>query len=605
MNTINVPVEAKAKVSQPHFRRPLKPRRNRRRQPRKPPHSPQLPNPPNHHEFRCETATTSVPAKKLKTHSAEVPISVGLGYRLINFLAFFSTLSEMIKCKYCDGNVTFSESSICGLGFKLVVTCNNCEPRYINSCPLINRSDYEINTRIVFAMRLLGVGYEGIKKFCGIMDLSKAFNKKVYDDIMTNVHCALKAVTGLIFSEAAAEEKWLTDRIRHNPTLTANAGNTLEPAGLVVYGNGTWRKNGFSLQNITTLIGHYSGKMIDLIIKLSDCKQCEHWKNKMDTEEYETWKDLHKDDCFIDHEESPGKMEVEGTVEMFARSEGLHGVKYLSYIGDGDSETFKGITESQPYGENIKIKKKECIGHVQKRMSARLRKVKKDTKGLDGEEKLTGNLIDELSVYYGLAIIKNKDSTEGMSRAIWATLQHKSSTDANPQHDNCPPGPDSWCTWQKAKADNKLNEYTHTPALPDVVFNAIIPVYEVLTEEGLLQRCLGGFTRSKNGSFNSLIWSYAPKRIKTIEIAAYIAACIFNKGYASIPLMMHRMNLVIGPNTAALCEQQDEIQVSISEARTFEAPEEGQIEQQRISLAIEDIIICKEEGPSHEVIIGD
>ena len=28
---------------------------------------------------------------------------------------------------------------------------------------------YEINRRIVFTMRLLGVGYEGIRKFCGFM----------------------------------------------------------------------------------------------------------------------------------------------------------------------------------------------------------------------------------------------------------------------------------------------------------------------------------------------------------------------------------------------------------------------------------------------------
>lgn len=79
----------------------------------------------------------------------------------------------------------------------------------------------------------------------------------------------------------------------------------------------------------------------------------------MDNEEYEVWKDSHADDCTINHEGSSGKMEVDGAIEIFARSEELHGVKYLSYISDGDSKTFKGVTESKPYGENIKIKKKK------------------------------------------------------------------------------------------------------------------------------------------------------------------------------------------------------------------------------------------------------
>ncbi|KYN09560.1 Pre-mRNA-splicing factor ISY1 like protein [Trachymyrmex cornetzi] len=41
----------------------------------------------------------------------------------------------------------------------------------------------------------------------------------------------------------------------------------------------------------------------------------------------------------------------------------LHGVKYLSYIGDDDCKTYKGIVESQPYEENITIIKKECVSH--------------------------------------------------------------------------------------------------------------------------------------------------------------------------------------------------------------------------------------------------
>ena len=51
--------------------------------------------------------------------------------------------------------------------------------------------------------------------------------------------------------------------------------------------------------------------------------------------------------------------------------------KYNKYLGDGDSKGFMRVLESKPYGEDTNIEKLECIGHVQKRMGSRLRKLKK------------------------------------------------------------------------------------------------------------------------------------------------------------------------------------------------------------------------------------
>ncbi|XP_066248788.1 uncharacterized protein [Euwallacea similis] len=48
----------------------------------------------------------------------------------------------------------------------------------------------------------------------------------------------------------------------------------------------------------------------------------------------------------------------------------------FSLIGDGDSKTHSGIVKAAPY-DNITVNKKECIGHVQKRMGTRLCAVKK------------------------------------------------------------------------------------------------------------------------------------------------------------------------------------------------------------------------------------
>ncbi|GFV66863.1 hypothetical protein TNCV_4258381 [Trichonephila clavipes] len=68
--------------------------------------------------------------------------------------------------------------------------------------------------------------------------------------------------------------------------------------------------------------------------------------------------------------------ETVGMVRIFQRSLSHRSVRYTSYIGDGDSKTFSSITASNPYGEDITVSKIECVGHVQKRMGTRLRKLK-------------------------------------------------------------------------------------------------------------------------------------------------------------------------------------------------------------------------------------
>ena len=102
-------------------------------------------------------------------------------------------------------------------------------------------------------------------------------------------------------------------------------------------------------------------------------------------------------------------------------------------------------------------------------MGSRLRAGKKKTKGVGGkgEGKLTDKLICELTNYCGLAIIRNPNSVSDMKRDIFATFNHKCSTDMKPGHDNCPPGREYWCKWRQAEALDELNECeTHPHFVP-------------------------------------------------------------------------------------------------------------------------------------------
>ena len=167
------------------------------------------------------------------------------------------------------------------------------------------------------------------------------------------------------------------------------------------------------------------------------------------------------------------------------------------------------------------MEKKECTGHVQKRVGTALRKLKHENPGLGGKDKLTDSQIDKLQNYYGIAIRSNVGDLAGMKKAIHASLMHCASTEARPLHDHCPTGSASWCRYQQDKA-NGTKLYKHGPGLPLEVIAKLKPEYIRLSEDSLLERCLHGKTQNQNESLNGMIWQRVPKEVyvgrETLEL---------------------------------------------------------------------------------------
>ena len=69
-------------------------------------------------------------------------------------------------------------------------------------------------------------------------------------------------------------------------------------------------------------------------------------------------------------------MDAKGAVTLWSRSL-QHGLRYLTFIGDGDSKAFDSVTEAKPYSAQYNIQKSDCIGHVKKRMGTNLWNKKK------------------------------------------------------------------------------------------------------------------------------------------------------------------------------------------------------------------------------------
>ncbi|XP_057337726.1 uncharacterized protein LOC130675860 [Microplitis mediator] len=524
---------------------------------------------------------SSASHKKIKLSTSQhVEQDLEKHYRIIDFLLVFSTLSTLVKCVECNGKIKFRTCKSEGIAFTIKVSCEKCKaPRYIPTSERVKteskQSYYEVNHRFAFVMRLLGLGLAGCNKFCGLMDLAESFlSRSCYNTHIQKIHTTVNDVTKRFLAAAVKEEK----------EKTYEANNVEDSNELTISGDGTWKKRGFtSLFGVSSLIGYYTGKVIDIFVKSSYCHQCKTWENKLGTAEFEEWHEEHVNsgDCKANHDGPSGNMEVNAIIQMFKRSAEYYGVMFKNYIGDGDSKTYSGVVNSKPYGEDFTINKKECIGHVQKRMGTRLRELVKTTvvdsetkkgkkikrKSLSGNGKLTAKMIDKLTVYYGLAIQRNHDCVTKMKNAIWATYYHYCSTDEKPQHDKCPRGEDSWCEWQKSAAANTLDSFKHSyNALPIDVTTAIKPIYEDLSKDALLQRCLGGFTQNNTESLNQLIWRISPKSVSdtaiVVEIAANVAASVFNEGSFALLAFLDEMGISTGPSAHQWARLTDELRIT-------------------------------------------
>ena len=192
--------------------------------------------------------------------------------------------------------------------------------------------------------------------------------------------------------------------------------------------NGTWQKRGHaSLNGIVTVISSNSNKCIDYRIMTKTCKACQSWESCKDTDEYEKFITNH--DCDLNHEGSSGAMEAAGLVECFMSSVQDRKLRYINYIADGDSKSYSGIVAKDPYNGK-EVKKLECVGHIQKRVGARLRKLKSNSKSnlsdgkpIGGKGRLTDKMINKLQNYFGIAIRQCTGTTVyELKKAIGAVL---------------------------------------------------------------------------------------------------------------------------------------------------------------------------------------
>lgn len=460
--------------------------------------------------------------------------------QIIDMTLLSQALKESVVCKNCfTSGISVVVSDQRGLAAKLTFICDNCDFQFsfYNSqqkSVVINDTKkmcFEINIRLPYGLRAIGKGVTAGRMLCGILNLPRPMEHFTKYTALLGVYAKQVAeATMLEGIEEAVEEN----------SLECDGENRDISAAF----DGTWQKRGHqSLNGVISATCIETGKVIDVSILTKHCL-CPNKEN-------------HSDTCTANYQGSSGGMEVAGIKEIFAHSIEKYNVRYINYLGDGDSKAYNAVVACKPYGE-IPINKFECVNHIQKRMGARLRKLKKELKGkklddglsISGRNRLTDSIIDELQTYYRNAIKNNLHCVRDMKKAVWATYFHRLSTDKNPSHELCPSGPKSWCKYNVNKCNPDSEPYKHTKSIPPAIMSAMKPIYRDLSKEDLLSKCTHGKTQNLNESFNHVLWSVLPKnifiRMNTFSFGVYEAISSFNKGYQMKCEVLHRIGLKPG-----------------------------------------------------------
>ncbi|KAK3933236.1 Large tegument protein deneddylase [Frankliniella fusca] len=525
------------------------------------------------------TSPDSASRRKLRTSLNPVVVEERKewsGFRVVDIDLFLRAIENNCVCKVCFNSVVITETSQAGWSSKYTVKCSNTKCGFedsFRSSEMISDRISEVNRRSVYAFKSLGLGYSSFKEFNALMDFPKPIAHTTFDRAIDSISEASTKVAEDSMTQAAAEEATATGK-----------------QNITVSGDGSWQKRGFSsLFGVVTLIGLLTGKVIDFLVLSLLCKVCDAYKGEKEGPEFEEWQEQHASECTKNHEGSSGKMEVDGMVQLFKRSEERRGVIYENYIGDGDSKTYKAIAESDPYKEKkVAVKKRECTAHVQKRMGTRLRNLKKelsgkklsDGKSISGKGRLTDKMINQISEYYGKAIRSSKTVAE-MKNKVWAIYYHMSSSDAKPTHQFCPKGEDSWCKYQRAVTAKTLKKFKHKQGVPLACMEACKKVFSDLTSDELLERCIGGYTQNPNESVNNLVWLGCPKvrffGKKTVDIAAAEGILQFNDGCRSKIKVLREMGVQPGNSCINWAITEDKSRVLQAQIRAKAATKEARV----------------------------
>ena len=468
------------------------------------------------------------------TAAEDRPISSLVDKSVLISVGFLYKIAEKLRCDDCGETGAVASIEPNKLSPGIVFKCIDCSAMFCcapgASVTAVDGKKYDYDGKkvcLVHDSLMNGGGYAG---YCttsirlGVSGLAKStyynyvsFLTREMDVFHAQMKPKVRQGLDVVYSQLRVEEEGANQR-QDDGILEVD----------VTY-DGTWMTRGHKSHiGVSFVMDSETGAVLDFEVLSNFCQMCHVKQKALSSEEFADWKKEHTS-CTKNFAGKSGAMETEAAVRMWSRSEAL-GFRYIRFIGDGDSSAFKAVSTLNngkgPY-DSCTVVKEECINHFAKRLSSRLKALKKSLRKpvvtktgkmqmrslLAGRGGLTDNDIQALQQHLQQNLWKQEptDTLQDLQNRILSSFYHGSSTDTNPRHEHCPQGLDSWCFFQKAIAlgrppDSHSSHTLYLARLSADLRKEILKVYIDLTSQDLLKRCLKKKTQNSNESLHSKLW---------------------------------------------------------------------------------------------------
>lgn len=179
---------------------------------------------------------------------------------------------------------------------------------------------------------------------------------------------------------------------------------------------------------------------------------------------------------------------------------------------------------------------------------------------------------------------------QAMSRATKAILKHYSSTVENPQHDDCPPGKDSWCSFQR---DIVTGGNTWIPVknpIPPAIQKVLQPTFDFLSSVELLQGCVNCYSQNQNESLHHVIWDKVPKdqfhSSNEVKLGVDMGILHFNCGQSMANRdLFENLHINLSEKSQGVFRELDRIRVQEAEVKSSESHKEKRKRRRKGKLA--------------------
>ena len=175
---------------------------------------------------------------------------------------------------------------------------------------------------------------------CGYVNISPPMTSKTFSDIQDNVIPSYIKTTEVNMKNSAIELR---------------SGKKDEIINTTISTDGSWQRRGFSsLNGLVTVIANNIGKCIDYRVKTKNFQACTLLERGKKGPNADKFRKYHK--CPLNHIGSSGIMESNGILECFELSVEKRQLRYLTYIGDGDTKSYQKCCccRSVPPGYSIR-----------------------------------------------------------------------------------------------------------------------------------------------------------------------------------------------------------------------------------------------------------